>query len=462
MAGCAPAPARNTAGNPISRRISAVDGVTQNSNAQDDLRTANRYTPSLLTRCGADLRYQFVSDAYARMLGLRPNQIIGRAIAEILGPAAFEAILPHVRKVLEGHRVEYESEINLKTVGARRIRAIYTPEKDIHGRIKGWIASIIDLSNRFAADRRLTKRPVAKSGWDHKESSDHISTPTVEIFPANVVKRRAIASHGMAVESVQTASHSRIEYCFCAPMHLLVIYEDGARRDGETFVEALPQATLQGFAHKFTFVPAGRRYHEWHELRTPAHLIYFYFHPARLKYHSQTHVNDVLTPRLYFEDEWLRNTTSKLHELIERPTPENQLYFEALGVVIMHELLHLDSGAPAVQSPVHGGLAPWQRRIAANYIEEHLAERTELITLARQVRQSQFHFCRAFKTSFGVPPLQYQAKRRIEHSKLLLTDPDVSVTDIARMIGFSSSSSFVTAFRRATGFTPTGYKRSFG
>jgi AraC family transcriptional regulator len=34
------------------------------------------------------------------------------------------------------------------------------------------------------------------------------------------------------------------------------------------------------------------------------------------------------------------------------------------------------------------------------------------------------------------------------------------VTDVGLAIGFSETSSFTAAFRRATGLTPTGYQRS--
>src|SRR5262249_61233130 len=102
------------------------------------------------------------------------------------------------------------------------------------------------------------------------------------------------------------------------------------------------------------------------------------------------------------------------------------------------------------------------QRIKYDHIDVHLTKQTKLTILPHHVPQSPFHFCRAFKVSFGMPPLRYQAKRRIEYSKLLLTDPERSVTDVGLTIGFSSSSSFVTAFRKATGFTPTGYKRSLG
>ena len=152
----------------------------------------------------------------------------------------------------------------------------------------------------------------------------------------------------------------------------------------------------------------------------------------------------------------------KVKDLIEHPASGDQCYFDALEIVIAYELLRIHCGQLDCRSPVQGGLAPWQQRIAATYIDEHLPQRIRLATLAHLVRRSPFHFCRTFKESFGVPPLRYQSRRRIEYAKLLLTKPETSVTDVGLAIGFGSSSSFVTAFRKATGVTPSVYRRGLG
>jgi PAS domain S-box-containing protein len=267
-----------------------ADGAAPALGGEDNLRAVIGHTPFLLTRCSAELRYLFVSDAYARMLGLRPEQIIGRPIPEIIGEKAFKTILPHVRSVLQGKYVEYESEIHFKSVGARSIRAIYTPERDNQGSVKGWVASIIDMSHQKVADPGFAPCRFSATDGSRKDPAEDdgalqspgcvetaVSNPTVEISPPEVVRRRSITSHGMTAEVVQSASPIRVEYRFREPVHLLVIYEDGARRDGETFVEGLPRTTLRRFARKLTFVPAGHRYREWHEPRAPSRLVYFYF-----------------------------------------------------------------------------------------------------------------------------------------------------------------------------------------
>jgi len=280
--------------------------------------------------------------------------------------------------------------------------------------------------------------------------------PAVEISPSDFVTRWAVTGHGMAAESVQCTSQGSVSCRFRAPMHLLVAHERGERHDGETFVEGLPRSKLRTFARKLTFVPAGHEYNEWTKPRTRTSLMYFYFDPARL----ENIANLSLIPRLFFENSTLWDTAVKLKSLVERPAPVDWPYFEALGNVLVCELVRLNRGIPSIESQVRGGLAKCAQQIVSGYIEEHLAERLPIIALARLVRLSPYHFCKVFKQSFGIPPNRYQINRRIERAKPLLAESTVSVTDIGLAMGFSSPSAFATAFRKATGLTPIAYRRA--
>jgi len=294
---------------------------------------------------------------------------------------------------------------------------------------------------------------------DHRAPS--VADRTVEIFPADAVKRRAVSWDGMTVEIVQATRPERTEYRFNGPRHLLAVYEQGERREGETIVEGLPRSTLRDFKRKLVFVPAGHEYSDWQEPRSLTRVVYFYFDPSKMPTLPQADVAGTpLNPRLFFEDTTLWDTAVKLRKQIESAGSDNRLYFEALGVVLAHELVRLNAGIRPVEAPVRGGLAGWQQRIVTSYIEEHLSEQVPLATLARLVRLSPYYFCRAFKQSLGMPPHRYHNSRRIEHAKTLLAQPELSVTEIGLTVGFSETSSFTAAFRKATGQTPTGYHRS--
>jgi AraC family transcriptional regulator len=334
------------------------------------------------------------------------------------------------------------------------LSAHYEPE--VHGPNGELLARRFSVIQGGLAKGNLTPQLPVPTGLGSRHA-------TVEISPPEFVRRRAIVCRGLTAESVQTTNRTKVEYSFQGSAHLLVIYEDGARTDGQTCVQGLPQATLRRFAHKFTFVPAGYQYHECHELQVLSRLIYFYFDPGKLIVQSDARSEQISSsPRVFFEDEELWHSALKLKNLIEKPELGDERYFQALGIVIAYRLLAIQAGNARNQSFTRGGLAAWQQRITLAYIEEHISEHVKLATLARLVRKSPFHFCRAFKDSFGMPPLRYQAKRRIEQAKILLARPEMSVTEIGLTVGFGCSSSFATAFRKATGFTPTEYQRSLG
>ena len=114
------------------------------------------------------------------------------------------------------------------------------------------------------------------------------------------------------------------------------------------------------------------------------------------------------------------------------------------------------SGAPRYG---RGGLSGWQQKRVSDYIDAHLGEAVRLAALAELVDLSPFHFARAFKQSFGVPPHRYHVGRRIARAKQLLDGGSQSVTEIARDLGFAETSSFSATFRRVTGTSPMGYRR---
>jgi len=285
----------------------------------------------------------------------------------------------------------------------------------------------------------------------------------VEILPRGAATRRGVEWHGMGVEFVQAARPDRVEYSFRSRAHLLVAYEHGVRRDGETFVEGVPRSTLRNVARKLTFAPSGHEYREWHQPRTPMGMMYFHFDPDKLEIDSETNMADFsLAPRLFFEDTTIWSTAKKITTALESPSLEkdNHLYFEALGVVLVHELLRLGLGSARAEGLVRGGLAAWQQRLVTAYIDEHLSEQISLATLAQLARLSPYYFCRAFKQSFGVPPHRFHTSRRIEHAKILLAGRKHSVTEIGLSVGYSETSSFTAAFRKITGQTPSSYHRS--
>jgi AraC-like DNA-binding protein len=284
--------------------------------------------------------------------------------------------------------------------------------------------------------------------------------PLVSIIPSERVARRIIEwSDNFYADFVESIDHGRLEFRFRAPVHALVVYEHGVRREGHSFVEGLPQSSRRDLARRLTVVPAGHEFVEWHLPRVLPRLSYFYFDPVALNGGSDSvGVVPNFTPRLLFEDTALWDSARKLKAAIEEDKSDDSLYVDALAVVLTHEIARLNATV-SDRSP-RGGLAGWQQRSVTAYIEEHVADQIRLSTLAQIARLSPYHFCRAFKRSVGFPPHQYHAIRRIERAKAMLAKRSMSVMEIGFALGFTHATSFTTTFRRVTGMTPTQYQKT--
>jgi AraC family transcriptional regulator len=265
----------------------------------------------------------------------------------------------------------------------------------------------------------------------------------------------------MLVETIQATRYKPFEYGFRAPCHLLIAAELGERYDGETFVEGLPRSTLRDFTQKLTFVPAGHAFHGSHRPRTLTRTTYFYIDPHGPLADPALRFSEIeFKPRLLFYDRDLWETALKLKSLVENPDSMHRQYAEALGILLTHELVRINCDAARRGPASRGGLACWQQKRVAAYIEEHVADDIPLATLAELAQLSPYHFSRSFKRSFGMPPHRYHATRRIERAKQLLTNRELSITAIALDTGFGEASTFTAAFHRLTGQTPSRYRRN--
>lgn len=97
---------------------------------------------------------------------------------------------------------------------------------------------------------------------------------------------------------------------------------------------------------------------------------------------------------------------------------------------------------------------------AIRFIEEHLPDVIHLDRVAREANTSRYHLCRFFKKRVGISPMKFVTYMRLEKAKELLGKSDLTISAVASEVGLNDTSSFVKLFKRFTGMTPTGYKKS--
>lgn len=99
---------------------------------------------------------------------------------------------------------------------------------------------------------------------------------------------------------------------------------------------------------------------------------------------------------------------------------------------------------------------------AMEYIHEHFTEDISIADLIRKLGLSKAYFNRSFKEYCGQTPGEKILSLRMEKARMLLSISDISVSETARICGFSDSSYFSAKFRQMFGCTPLMYRRQNG
>ena len=107
-----------------------------------------------------------------------------------------------------------------------------------------------------------------------------------------------------------------------------------------------------------------------------------------------------------------------------------------------------------------GGLAGWQAKRVEAHIDANLARKVLIDDLARLVGLSNGQFCRAFKSSFGMPAHVYLMHRRIEVAQGMMLRTGAPLSEIALRCGMSDQAHFTRTFRRVVGETPCLWRRT--
>lgn len=93
------------------------------------------------------------------------------------------------------------------------------------------------------------------------------------------------------------------------------------------------------------------------------------------------------------------------------------------------------------------------------YIKEHLSENLSREDLADTVYLTSDYLSHLFKKETGYSLTNYIIHERIEKAKVLLSQRELSIRDVAAACGFDNVSYFSRQFRSLTGMTPREYRK---
>ena len=93
------------------------------------------------------------------------------------------------------------------------------------------------------------------------------------------------------------------------------------------------------------------------------------------------------------------------------------------------------------------------------YIDNHFSEDLSLEEIAEMSGFSKYHFSRLFHDFTNMPFYKYVNWKRISYAEQLLSDPELSATQVAIQSGFASQSAFIRMFKNRNGCTPTDFRK---
>jgi two-component system response regulator YesN len=93
------------------------------------------------------------------------------------------------------------------------------------------------------------------------------------------------------------------------------------------------------------------------------------------------------------------------------------------------------------------------------YMEQQYMEECSLATVAAHVHLNPNYFSNLFKKQTGESFSGYLTKLRTDKAKMLLTNTDMKIAEIAEAVGYADSNYFATAFKQSTAHTPSEYRK---
>ena len=189
---------------------------------------------------------------------------------------------------------------------------------------------------------------------------------------------------------------------------------------------------------------------EWIDLKNlPGYANLFNFqHSGEERYSKLNSVDESVLTKLVSILETIRNETT-----LRLPGWRENTYFEFMRMLV----ILLRSCVPADSNPAQN---VFQIGKIIRLMEKDCTRNYTLKELAKMVNMSTSCFRHNFTGITGTPPGEYLINLRLRKALMLLNFPN-SITEVARLSGFSDSNYFARMIRKRTGYSPRDIQKMY-
>lgn len=98
-------------------------------------------------------------------------------------------------------------------------------------------------------------------------------------------------------------------------------------------------------------------------------------------------------------------------------------------------------------------------RPIVEWLELMYPENIGLLEISEKAQMSSQHLNTLFHDTFGISPYSFLVQLRIREAKtFLITDTNLTLKEVSKLVGFNGVSHFVSTFKRREGITPSVYR----
>jgi len=115
---------------------------------------------------------------------------------------------------------------------------------------------------------------------------------------------------------------------------------------------------------------------------------------------------------------------------------------------------------PSEARPYKSGAKNFSTVCAADYVQQHLASKITVESVANRCGMSKSHFSRTFKKEHGLTFQEFLIQQRMIKAVELLKSTDFHVTQIAFAVGYCELSNFTSTFQREIGIGPSSFRKA--
>ena len=214
---------------------------------------------------------------------------------------------------------------------------------------------------------------------------------------------------------------------------------------------------LRPLSHDLVVLPPGCEFHA--RCQGSGQGLWLFLNPQSITSDNrvQSFIGRMTVDYSWTKDRLAWMVASEIRKECKNGFPRGPMFLESASTIFVTQLAYvLDEAVPHFE-PIRA-LSAAKLRSVIDYIGSNLDRNITLSELSALVQLTPRYFCGAFKQAIGRPPHQYLIEQRVERARMLLRDPNLSLTDVALIVGFNSQSHLNDHFRRIVGITPARYR----